>query len=194
MIKIYLFILLTIIIYKYIFKNIYIIPNVTNKNNVNIFRVKNLREYINSIKDIDKIVNLEENKPNYIDICEIYNKGWGLKTNKYIKKNEIIYECPVSFFSNKYNTKIITNLGHKYVSPKIHSGINILNRYSFTYWDILINHNNNANCNYYKNINIKNGKPYILLYALKDINKNTELTINYDALYINYLIYRYLLF
>ena len=119
--------------------------------------------------------------PKHVEF-EIYDKkGWGLKTKKSFKKDDIIYEYPMEKIPNG-KIKVISNIGEKYINPDIHF-CEITKLYDiFSYWDVFINHDNNPNAYYKSKIIIKNRQLFGKLYALKDISENEELLIDYNKI------------
>jgi len=174
----------TKILYKY--RQSSISENI-NTDNINILEVKNMVSFLNNIEEIPPEINIENIIPKHLSISSSKNKGWMLVSNKKIKKGGLISNAPIAFFSKKYNTKIISKIGEKYVYPHIHSGIEISNNDVFAYWDAFINHDINNNAYYSPYISIKNGRYFSSLFASKDIQPNEEITINYHILGLIYI-------
>jgi len=158
-----------------------------NQDNVNILEITNLQEIINTIPDIPPLVDFSEITPSHIIISDIGNEEWGLKVNKSFKKGELIHSTPISFFSDNYDTKIITPIGEKYIYKSTHSCIKILRRHMFAYCHTLLNHSYIPNCYYSPYFKFSNGQLYVSLFAVKDIYSGDELYINYISLLFFYI-------
>lgn len=144
---------------------------------INFLHIKNFHfldklQYCNNTIEIDKML------PNHIKLAVFKNKGWGLKTTKNIKKNELVYEYPIDRLSSN-KIKVISKIGTKYIIPEVHLS-EIEKKYNiFPYWDCFINHDEESNVFYNYKVIIKNKRLYSRLYALRDIQANEEILINY---------------
>ncbi len=126
--------------------------------------------------------NLDKNK--YL-IKNIYVKyidninGYGLFTNKFLYKNELIYSLPtICIPSNSIITYTFKTNERKYVDMIVNSETHLDNEmYEFTYFDIFINSSCNPNA-YYKS-NINNDQNVV---ALNYIQKDEQIFVDYDCL------------
>jgi len=135
--------------------------------------------------ECNNTIHIDEFLPVSIKIKNFPDKGWGLVSQIPIEKNTIIYKSLLARFpSNGSTIEIISkDLGIKKIDKDVHCG-DIEKIYDiFSYYDCLLNHDDNPSAYHDDELIIDNGNIYIVLKAAKTINVGEELTINY--FYIN---------
>lgn len=119
-------------------------------------------------------------KKKYLDntpkimISDSSKAGRGIIANKYIKKGEIIEECP---YLEDYATSFQGNDLYNYIFQSHNDPNKMILLLGF---GSLYNHDNNNNAYY---INNEKKKNYFNIIALRDIVKNEEICINYGEGY-----------
>ena len=149
-------------------------------NFLNIFLISNKLELIKKLELTN--TNIRLNLPKDIKIKRIKNKGYGLISIKDIKKNDLIYETPIRFFHKNKQIYVITQYGKHRVIKNVHCDTHIGDYIMFDYWDIFLNHDYKHNAYYKKSFKYFKGNIYQSLYAIRDIKKGEEITINYLTL------------
>jgi len=153
---------------------------------VSFLKVKNVEEIINQLPYHGNVLDLDNIIPKEISIDYYKDKGWGIKTNKDLKKHDLIYKYPITKFPENYKIKVKCHLGEKFIERDVHLDY-FSDKYNvFPSWDAFINHEDIPNCYYDKKYEIKNKKVYGILRASKDIKKGEELNIDYKNEYYIY--------
>jgi hypothetical protein len=153
-----------------------------------------MKDLIKQIKTCPNIIHIDSYLPDNISIESFENKGWGLVTNKKIKKNDIVYICPINIFpdnifpDNNEIKFVSKKLGDKILNKNIHL-FNLTRELGiFPYYDTMLNHDNNSNAFHDVDLLIYKNNVFITLIASKDIEPGEEITINYlyecDNLYL----------
>lgn len=149
-------------------------------------KIKNVEEIIQQLPFHGKNLDLDKVIPKEINIEFYKNKGWGIKTNVDLKKNDIIYKYPITRFPVDYKIKATCHLGEKFIERDIHLDYFSDKFNVFSSWHSFINHENDYNCYYDNKYEIKNKKVYGILRAYKDIKNGEELNIDYKNEYYIY--------
>ena len=147
---------------------------------LNLFLISNKLELIKKLELTN--TNIRLNLPKHIKIKRFKNKGYGLISIKDIKKNDLIYETPIRFFHKNKQIYVITYLGKHKVIKNIHCDTCFKDYIIFDYWDIFLNHNYKNNACYKSSFKYFKGNLYQGLYAIRDVKKGEEITINYLTL------------
>ena len=149
-----------------------------------IYDIDNLKTFM---KKCPNEIIIDDYLPKWINIMIFPEKGWGLVTKKPFKKNEIIYKAPILLYPEGGIDILSNTFGRKRVTKEIHCGDMGIEHGLFSCYDIFLNHSNDPSAYHDILLIIENKNIFIVLKAYKDIDTDTELTINY--LYLNKYIY-----
>ena len=123
-------------------------------------------------------INIDEYLPDNIYIKEIEGKGWGLVSKNKINKNDIVYVCPISIFPDG-TLKMVSKCGEKIIDKNIHICQLERDLHIFPYFDVFLNNENEPNAYHDVKILMYKNIAFFTLIALKDIEADEEITINY---------------
>lgn len=154
---------------------------------VNYFEIYDIKNMKKQISTFPKKTIIDDKLPEHIKINKFSEKGWGLVTNKYFSKNDIVYEAPIYNFPVDGIEILSNNFGSKIIEKDIHCGDVAKLHNLFTGYDCFLNHSDNPNTYHSDLFLIRNKSIYVVLKALRNIHPGDELTINY--IYLNKYIY-----
>ena len=180
-------ILLSILLIIYIFSKRNTVYDLSKDRTFNYFEIHDIKEMKKQLSTFPNKVNIEDYLPKHIKINKFPKKGWGLVTNKYFSKNEIVYEAPIYNFPIDGIEILSNNFGSNIIKKEIHCGDVTKLHNLFTGYDCFLNHDDNPNTYHSCVFLIKNKSIYVVLKALRNIAPGDELTIDY--MYLNKYIY-----
>jgi hypothetical protein len=180
------FVILIIFIFFIIIKTDYVY-DLSHNRKCNYFEIYDINKLLSYISVSSNKIMIDEYLPEWIEIKTFPKKGWGLVSKKSFKKGEVIYEVPVLIYPEEGVEIISKKYGNKILDKNDHFG-DLEQKYNlFSYYDCLLNHDDEPNAYHDTSILIKDKKVYFILKAFRDIAIGDELTINY--LYLDEYVY-----
>jgi hypothetical protein len=184
------FVLLTVLLIVLLiifFKKPNYIYDLSHNRKCNFFEIYDIENLKKSLKKCPNKILIDDWLPEWVNIEMFPDKGWGLVTKKAFKKNEIVYKAPILLYPEGEIEVVSRTLGSKKIVKEIHLG-DLEQKYGlFTCYDSFLNHSNNPSAYHDVLFAVEDNHIYIMLRACRNIDVDTELTINY--LYLNKYIY-----
>ena len=180
-------ILVFLLLHILLLRNTKLVYNLSENRSCNYFEIYNIKEFIQGIHISSNKILIDDFLPENIEIKNFPDKGWGLVSKVIVKKDDIIYKSPLARFPEDGIEFISKDHGIKKINKKIHCS-DLEKKYKlFTYFDCLLNHDNNPSAYHDTSLLIDSGKIYVILRALDTIHPGNEITIDYY--YLNEYIY-----